>query len=176
MKKLFGKIDRTEKDKIKSEYPSWYFPQHKEELVESIRHNQSMLEMDLIPASEIPITKANLEKAKEKLEEIEESEPRFTDAEKDAMVKLRKGLGSKISDSMFRRSEMEKGIADAHEEARRISEPVMKVDSQEEADLYGSCGINIRDGKVTRNDAERAWKIISRGLGEISNSESLRKA
>ena len=176
MKKLFGKIDRTEKDKIKSEYPSWYFPQHKDELQESIRHNESMLEMDLVPISEIGITKANLQKAKEKMKQIEESEPKFTDAEKDTMGKLRKGLGTKIGESMFRRSEMEKGIADAHEEARRISEPVIKVESKEESELYESCGIDIRDGKVTRGQAERAWKIISKGLEEISNTESLRRS
>jgi hypothetical protein len=84
-------------------------------------------------------------------------------------------MGMKISDAMFKRSEMERGVADAHEEARRMSEPVLKLEDKELIFVRACEGKIEANGKVSRTTAERCWKIISRLLGENSNTEVLRK-
>ena len=112
---------------------------------------------------------------KEKMGKIEESSPRFTDQEMAMLKKVRKEVGAKISDAMFKRSEMEKGLADAHEEARRMVSPCVDL-SDEELAFAKACDVAIDPNKrVSRKSAEKMWKIASRILEETSNTESLRK-
>jgi len=57
---------------------------------------------------------------------------------------------------MFSKSQMDKGLADPHEEARRISEPVIKVVSKEVAELCEAAGIKMKDGnRITRGKQRR---------------------
>ena len=175
MAKIFGEVDRTKEGKIKSEMPSWYFDQQKEELEDGIKHKERMLEEELVPASERNVMKQSLKKEKEKLENINASRPQLKGPELDEVIKITKEIGSEIASSLFTHSDMEKGTADAHEEARRISTPVIKIATDKQAEFAKECGITIKDGKITRKDAEKMWKIGRRLQGEISNTEMLRK-
>ena len=174
--KFFGNVDRTKDGKLRSEMPSWYFQQHREELEESVRHKKYMLDNDLVPLTEKNLMKERLKQEEGRLGEIDASKPKITDADKNVISKGRIEIGKKIKDSMFSRSEMERGVADAHEEARRMSDPIIKIDTKEESELLSACEIEIKDGKVTRDQASKAWKIGSRLLEESSNVEALRKA
>ncbi len=175
MVEVFGQADKSKDGNIKSEYPSWYFTQQKDELEETIRHKKYMIENDLIPGSERGITRERLKQEETRLEQINMSQPKLSAAELDEVSKIRKSLGTKIADSMFRRSEMEKGVADAHEEARRMSTPVVKLDDKE-LGFAKVCDVAIsNDGKVNRIAAEKVWKIASRLIEEPSNTEVLRK-
>jgi hypothetical protein len=173
--KIFGDVDKTKDGKVKSQYPAWYYETHIDELRESIRHKEYQLESDLIPLSEKGITRERLKQEKERLEEIEKSKAKFTATEKDDLSKIRKDLGQRIKDGMFTRSQMEKGLADAHEEARRLSEPVIEIKTEVEKELAKECEVKVIDGKVSRKGAEKIWKIASKALGEMSNTEELRK-
>ncbi len=173
--KFFGNVDRMRDGKLKSEMPSWYFQQHREELEESVRHKRYMLEKDLVPITEKNIMKERLKQEEGRLEEINASKPKVSDVEKDIIAKGRKELGAKIKESMFSKSEMERGVADAHEEARRMSEPVIKIATKEEAEVLAACEIEVKDGKVSRNKASKAWKISGQLLEEPSTVEVLRK-
>ena len=174
--KVFGPADRTKEGKIKSDYPSWYFQSHKEELEESIRHKKYMIDNDLVPASERNLMQSRLGQEEKRLDEINVSKPELSGNQQDEVKKVVEDVGKNVADAMFRKSEMDKGLADAHEEARRISEPVITITSGDQAEFARACGIKIKNGnKVTRGEAEKMWKIGRRMLGEISNTEVLRK-
>jgi hypothetical protein len=173
--KIFGEVDKDRDGKVKSDYPAWYFETHQEELEESVRQKERQLAADLIPDSEKGIMKSRLKQEKERLDKIRASKPELKDTEKDDVAKVTKEIGNSIASSMFTGSDMKRGTADAHEEARRISSPVIEVKSEKQAELVKMCGINIKDGKITRGEAEKVWKIARRMLGEQANTEILRK-
>jgi hypothetical protein len=174
--KVFGDVDKTKEGVIRSEYPSWYFDQHQEELEESIRQKEMAIDSDLIPKSEVPIIRERLDQERKRLDEIKASRPELSGVEKDNVVKAVTDIGGKIKSSMFTRSEMEKGLADAHVEAQRLSTPVIEIKSEAEAELVKACGIKIRDnGKITGDEARKVWKIGSKLVGGPSNVETLRK-
>lgn len=172
---VFGKVDRDEKGRVKSDYPALCFPQHKEELEESIRYKQSQLDRGLIVKSEEGFAREALAKEKTRLKEIEESMTRYTQKEIDYLAACRKSLGKKIQELMPRNSQMERGLVNAHTEAAKISEPCLKLDP-EEIDFVKACDQSItNDGKISRGQAEKCWKIASRIIQEPSNTEELRK-
>lgn len=179
---FFGEADKSYGErgaqKIASTYPGWYFDVHKENLKEDIAYNERLLEMDLVPKTEVNVTREKLSQKKKRLKEIEASRPKLSGPTKDRYMKLKDDLGSKIQESMFSRDEMKKGLADAHEEARRMSEPCIKLDSND-AELLR--GMNIKmtpDGtsfKASRNQVTKAWKMLRKLSDESPNVESLRR-
>jgi hypothetical protein len=173
---FFGDVDKNKKGEIASHVPSWYLNQHKEELEGNIEYVEKQLANGVVYESEKPITVSNLKKMKEKLESIEASKPMFSDGQKDLIDKTRKSIGKKISEAMFTRSDMMKGLADAHEEARRMADPCIKLEGPELV-LAQKAGCRIDgNGRVSRTSAEMVWKFSSRAIGEPSNTESLRKS
>ena len=175
--KFFGEADRTKDGKIKSDYPAWYQGQHLEDLRESIKQQERSLEEGSVPPERRGQYKERLNQEKERLEQIEASKPNFSGIEKDIASKFREEIGEKISDAHYRRSHLDKGLVNAHEEARRMTEPCIEVKGQVEAEILKECGARITEGgKVTRTEAEKAWKIVGRALGEeMTNVEILRK-
>lgn len=172
---FFGKVDRNKDGKIASEVPSWYLTQNKDELVRNIEYTEGALRREEIPQEEKPITIARLDQMKRKLGDINESHPKFEGNQQDAIAKVSDGLGKKIKDAMYSRSDMMRGVADAHEEARRMADPCIKL-SGDEYVLAQKAGCRVsKDGMVSRTDAERTWKLARRALGENSNTETLRK-
>lgn len=174
--KIFGDVDKTKDGKIKSEYPAWYLETQKEELEESVNHRRSILDQDLVPPSERNIQKQRLAQEEKRLNEINEATPKLSGPELDEVTKVRKDMGTQIKDAMYSRSDMDRGTADAHEEARRISTPVIEIKSKAQAEFLESCGVKLGGRtKVSRREAEKAWKIAGKLLGEPTNTETLRK-
>lgn len=175
--KFFGQADRTKDGKVKSDYPAWYPEQHIEDLRDSIAQQERSLEQGSVPAERREQYRERLNQEKERLEQIESSKPKLAGAEKDTVAKFREDIGKKISDAHYRRSQIDRGIYNAHEEARRMTEPCIEVNSQAEAEILRECGARITEaGKVTRTEAEKAWKIVGKALGEdITNVEALRR-
>jgi hypothetical protein len=173
--KVFGDVDRSKDGKVKSDYPSWYFNQQKDELRESIIQKERAIEMDIVPPENKGEFRSMMESEKKKLDMIEESQPKLSEVELDKVSKIRKTLGDKVRDAMFSRSQMDRGVADPHEEARRISEYCIKLDTGE-LEFVKSCDVPISNtGMVSRLSAEKSWKIASKLIGEMSNTEMLRK-
>jgi hypothetical protein len=175
--KFFGEADRTRDGRIKSDYPGWYQEQHLEDLRESIAQQERALEQEAVPPERKGQYRERLKQEKERLEQIEASKPIFVGIQKDKMANIRKEIGQKISDAQYSRSQIERGLINPHEEARRMTEPCIEVKSQEEAEILKECGARINEkGMVTRTEAEKAWKIVGRALGEdITNVEALRR-
>jgi len=174
---FFSEVDMTTKDGIKqvaSEYPAWYYTTMMDDLKEDIRREDFALESGVVPAERRPQMVDKIKRLKKKLEDIEKSVPKLSEADESKLLKVRKELGKEISSLMFTRSQMQKGLADSHTEARRMVDPCISIEN-EAAEVARKCNITPRNGKISRTEAEKIWKITGRYFGEISNSESLRK-
>ena len=176
--KFFGAIDRTKDGRISSQVPAWSMATHIDELNENIASRERNLERGMIPYDAVHQVKEELKVDKEKLDKILSSKPKLTDVEQDEVYKVYKSFSKDIKDMMFSRSEEKKGLASPHEEARRMIDPIIKV-NEKTAQLCKDNGVKVtetREGlKVSRNGATKVWKIIGRYLGENSNAEYLRK-
>jgi len=175
---FFGSVDRkgkTDTGKITSAYPAWYFTAHLEEMKEGIDRKYRSIQRGEIPASELDLAGITLEKETKRYEQIMLSRPKLEDKDVDDLAKVYKELEKEIGASLFTRSDMKKGLVDVHEEARRMSEPIINVDRNVE--LLREMGINIPKNKsmVSRNQASKAYKILGKLLGENTNVERLRK-
>jgi hypothetical protein len=176
---FFGESDKkidpeTGEKRIVSEYPCWYFDTQIEEVNHQIERIKFNLENSELPERGIGPAKRELKKLEAMKERIDESTPQITNATKDELDKTRKELGKKIQEQMFTRSDEQKGIADAHDEYRRQSQPCIELSSNEMT-LARKLNIRTQGNKVSRNDASRIWKIISKSIGENSDTEMLRK-
>jgi hypothetical protein len=175
--KFFSEADMVslkDKDICGSEYPAWYHDSMVDELRESIRVDEYNLERGNMPPDRRSTTKERINKHKERLNQIQSSLPDMADKQKDDINKVRIELGKEITRLMFSRSQMKNGLADAHMEAKRMVEPSIKLQSNM-MEIAKACNVRIEDGKVSRKNAEKIWKICSKRLGEISNTEMLRK-
>ncbi len=173
--KIFGSVDRDSKGKITSEFPAWYFDQQKDELERGIAQDEMALDQEAIPYPAKAKFREKLSQRKERLSKINEETPKLKGSEEDSMIKMRGELGESIGEAHFTRSQREKGLADAHEEVRRMTEPVIKVKNEHQAEFIKNCGINIRNGKITRNEAEKVYKIASKMLDQPTDIEYLRR-
>jgi len=160
--------------RISSEYPIWYNRQMLDELSEDIRMAEFDIKSGRVKDSQLGQAKDKLSKMRDRMSEIDNSMPKLDAKEIDKIAKVRKELGKSISSKMYSRSDMKKGLADSHEEARRMISP--SIDLPPEAlEIAKMCNVNTKDGKISRTEAEKIWKITGRYLDEGSNTESLRK-
>ena len=171
---IFGSVDLNEKGQVKSTYPSWYFDHLKDELKNDIDRTETQLKFDRIPRTEISITQDRLAQKKAKLRELESSTLELKGKLKDRVSTVYNELGEKIGAAMFSRSDMKKGLADAHEEMKRMTEPCIEVRG-DAANLAKACNVKVVKGKVTRDGAAKVWKIAGKALETHTNTEHLRK-
>ena len=175
---FFGAVDRKDKRKdghIVSPYPCWYFKNHLNDLKEGIAEKKRHLAGDLIHPSARPGMRRELEQEQERLVAIQKATVKLSGKDKDEAKELYDAMGTGIQDSMFTYTEMRKGFADPHEEARRMKEPIIKVDSKFKK-VAENLGARIgKNNKISRDDATRMYQIIGRTLGENTNAERLRR-
>jgi hypothetical protein len=175
--KFFGASDRKDKKAtgvIRSEYPHWYHPVREDMLAEEVANMQRKIDMGII--DNLPNnTEWNMEFERKKalLDEIQNDKPNFNDADKDAVFKVYKSLGKKITELMPTHTDMQKGLANAHDENRKDTIPCIPVRGM--TDVVRECGVTPIDGMITRKQATRVWKISGRSLNEPSNVEHLRR-
>ena len=171
---IFGSVDLNDKGVDKSTYPAWYFTHLRDDLKNEIDRMETQLDAERIPRSEIQITKERLQQKKLKLREIDSAAMELRGKQKDRVSKVYGELGEAISERLFSRSDMKKGLADAHEEMKRMTEPCVPIVG-DAAMIARASNVKVVKGKVTREGAAKVWKILGRALGESSNTESLRR-
>lgn len=174
---FFSEADMTTKDglkKVASEYPAWYYTTMMDDLKEDVRREEFALESGVVPAERIPQIRDKVKRLKSKLDDIEKSVPKLSEADEAKLLKVRKELGKEITALMFTRSQMQKGLADSHTEARRMVERSISI-NPEIAEVAKSCNITPVGGKISRTEAEKMWKITGRYFNDQSNSEALRR-
>lgn len=174
---LYGELDRDAKGNIKSQYPAWYNSSHLEELEETLREMETRLDRGMVPSDSVPEHKQEMKRIEKKVRSIKDSSPVLTPEERDQLADVRKRLGFQISLLYFTKTEMDKGTADVSEEAKRMSTPMIKIEDDKVASVLKACGVDNFHGcnMITRGQAEKAWKLCSKQLGETSNTETLRK-
>ncbi len=168
---FFGKVDRNDKGNINSPYPAWYFDNSIAELQNTIKEKQDRLARHEVPYENEPEVREQLRKEQERLDLILSSKPELSDKESNMLYKTYKRLSELISDSLFTRSEMLQGTADAHKERIRQKAPSIPCPEL----LAQAMGLRWSGGAIGRDDAVRAWQIIGKLLGLPTNSEHLRK-
>ena len=171
---IFGSVDLNEKGQVKSTYPSWYFDHLKEDLENEVNRLETDIKFDRIPKSELHIAKERLAQKRDKLLNLDQAALQLKGKQKDKVSKVYDELGKEISESLFSRSDMKKGLADAREEMHRMTEPCIEVRG-DAMNIAKACNVKITKGKVSRDGAAKVWKILGKALGEKSNIEHLRK-
>lgn len=169
---FFGEVDMNPKGQVGSTYPGWMFPRLVEDLEEQIQYEEGQLRDQLLDAVQKANIQERLVQKKDRLQKIQDSRPKL---DKDEASGVRKSLGEKIRDSMFTYDQMQKGLADAHTEVKRMKDPCIKLDDKE---LEYALGARVKispDKKVSRDAASKIYKIVSSYLEEESNVESLRR-
>jgi len=178
--KFFGEVDlNPKKGTISSEYPAWYFDRPLDELYEEVGKMERAIARGNIPADKLVETREKLAQVKERYEKIMASIPQVSDVERDKLAKIRREMGKSISEGLFTRTQMMKGLVDAHREAERMTKPMIEV-KPEMHSLLQACNVKIVNGKVTRDGMSKAWKMIGKllnrhGGDEETNIEMLRK-
>jgi len=167
-------VDKNGHKRVSSEYPLWYNRQMIDELREDIGMAQFEIKSGRIKDTQLTVARDRLSKLQSRMEEIEKSMPKLEGKEIDKFSKVRKDLGKEISTRMFTRSEMKKGLSDAHEEVRRMTMPSIPL-TGDMAEVVTACNVKPVDGKISRTQAEKVWKIVGRYMDESSNTESLRR-
>lgn len=177
--KLFGDVDRRHHksdEMISSDMPAWSMRVHLEDLQESIDSKQRAIDQGLVAGADLIAHKQMMDKEQERIDKINHSKPKIEGKDMDDLSSAHKTISKKIGESMFRHTDLEKGLADPHEEARRMKQPCIEIKSEAEADLARSCGVKITNGKVSRDAAQRMFRVSASYLNENSNPETLRRA
>lgn len=168
---FFGKVDKNKDGVIASQYPAWMMETHVEELKRAIEEKELKLANHMVEPEDMMYIKAELDREKKRLVDIESSKPTLSGEQKDKVYSNYKDLAGKIADSLFTRDEMMLGLANPHEEAHRMVDPIIPINPE----IAEACGVESRDGKVSRNEATRIFKILGKVLGEETNVEALRR-
>ena len=173
---LYGNVDKNRKGVVASEYPAWYFDVHIDTLREQVARAKRSLSRGTVPPDVVPVVKAEIERDEIRISEIERCQPKLSVAEKEKLWKLYKEeLCPLISGSLFSYTQMQKGLAPAHEEATRMVKPVLEVKSELLAEMITKVGGTVVGKKASRNDVARVFKVVGKLLGEATNIEVLRR-
>jgi len=168
---FFGSVDRNRDGKIASAMPAWYFDQFIEELEESIARKERSIKRGEIPASEIQYAREELKRETARLQEIMDSKPKLSGQLKDKVAKAYKLLGEHIADTLPSRSDELLGFASPHEELKKMKSPCIPINHE----IAKMCGLKTVRGRITRDQAVTAYKMMGKALDDNTNVERLRK-
>jgi hypothetical protein len=169
---MFSEVDINHHGNVGSYLPAWAYTQLIMDLENDINDAELQVNKSNISADKANELKRVIKLKKERLDEILNSRP---SVDVDKVNDISKTIGEKIADSMFSRTDMMRGTADAHTEAYRMVQPCIKL-SDEEANFAVGCNVvPNRDRMISRNQAAKLWKIAQRYLGNNSNIEILRR-
>jgi len=170
---FFTEMDLDPKGRIKNTYPVYFERNQEQDIKEEIRRIETGIENRYYTGATMGEAMERLKKAKESLDRIQAIRPQF-EKQKDSISKFVKELATEISPAMYRRKELAKNLVDAHEEAKKMVEPVIRL-TPWSAKVAHDNGIRVTDGKISRDDATRLWQMGREALGESRNVEFLRR-
>ena len=168
---FFGEPDRNTRGQISSAIPAWMMEQHIEELQESVDRMARSLEYGQVPAESIPYMKSELERERARLKAIKSSRPNLSGPEKDAVAKARANLAGQIRNTAPTLRDDREGFVRPHDEYKRLKSRHITIDEG----VAKSLGIKTHGGKITGDQANRAYSILSAALNEDGNTEKLRR-
>jgi high-affinity K+ transport system ATPase subunit B len=172
---FYGEVDLNKKGELASFMPAWSYRQLIEDLKEQIDSKKRSIDSGMLDAEVKTRAVQEHKQLKDRYESIISSKPKI---DPDRLTKISASLGEKISEAMFTRDQMAKGLADAHEEARRMSQPCIDLTGDEAIMAQAARIKGVKSGqtyKVSRTQAEKLWKLSRKALGELANTNELRK-
>lgn len=173
---FFGSIDKKD-GKIVSEYPTWMHLRQMETLREDHDILTRQIDSGTLRDDVLAQTIADRDNAKERLDQMSNDRPAISDSQKNEIHDLMtKTLAPGIREHMASDYEMKKGFQDVHEEARVMVEPCISI--QGATTLAKNCGVRVTDGMVSRNGAQKMYKMLGAAAGMSPNdynTERLRK-
>ncbi|MFZ2956971.1 MAG: hypothetical protein WA705_08790 [Candidatus Ozemobacteraceae bacterium] len=173
---FFGEMDKNKNGRVASEYPAWYYDVHMDQLREGVARAKRQLNRGEVPPEMVPVVNGELARDEHKISEIEKHKPAISVGERARLLKLYKEeLCPAISAVLFTSNQMKKGLAPAHEEAKRMVKPIIEIKSEELAALVVASGGTLENKRVSRNTLAKVFKLVGKLLGEESNIEVLRK-
>lgn len=176
---FFGGIDRKggdENGEILSELPAYMHERQIEELEGEKNKLKGQMDRGEIPPGDVMLQKVRLSQMDEKIQAIASSRCIFTETQKKDLEKEFEYIKAELPLAHHTRSEMELSLVDAHIEADRMSKPCVKIKN---LDFARECGLRPVGGKITRNEADKYYRILGSNLypnGEENlNVEYLRR-
>lgn len=157
-----------------SEYPSWYFDTLREKLEDSVNYKRAKIESPDVPYETKLKVREELKSEEARLANIKDSKPKLSNKLRDKISEAREELGKEISRTMHSYADMERGTTSGHDEAKRLSDPVVKI-SASTVKTLNLVGIEVKESKLTGLQAEKYWKLFSKSIDESTNTETLRR-
>jgi len=171
---FFSEIDLNKDGGVSSSYPAWYNQNFLDKMNDEISKLDSSIKHGLVAEKNRSQVLIRIKEMKDRRDKIIDSIPKLTDVQKDKLSGYYKEFGDKIKESLYSRSDMKKGTADAHEEARRMADPCISL-TKPMLDLCKAANVRVTGDRVSRNGAAKVWKLLGKRLGEPTNTEHLRK-
>ena len=173
----FTEVDYNDKGRLSGDLPAYYFDVQIAELAEDIRVIEDNLDLGVYTGTRKRDAVKQLEEKKKRHAQIVDGKPKLKDVDRDRVSRSYRELGERIRESQYSESDMWTMKADPQKEADRMVNPCIKITD----DIAGSIvkqhgGMRMVDGKVSRNHAITAWKVMGKVLGESTNAEDLRPA
>jgi hypothetical protein len=172
--KWFTEVDYNDKGKLANDLPAYYFDEQIRELAEDIRVVEENLELGVYTGTRKRDAMKQLEDKKRRYSKVVDGKPKLSGVNKDKVYRSLKEFGQKITESMYSESDMWTQKADPHREAERMVNPCIKITDEIVGSFVKEKGMNVVDGKISRNDASLAYKTLAKVLGESTNIEDLR--
>lgn len=174
MESVFGDIDRNKEGRVASEFPAWSQLTQVDNLREEINQIDVGIRSGRFATDEIYKAKIDKANKESKLDAIMKSKPKPNDSERNMLYKHYRAFGSKISESLYTRSDMALGLAPAHEEAKRMKLPCIEL-TPDECAMAKSCDVTPdKKRMVSRDQATKVFKLLGKILDEPANVEHLR--
>lgn len=174
---FFTEVDYNKHGNISAEYPAWYFTTKVDELRESISAMERELKRGNLDGERKEKQEKKTAMMKRRLSKIEEGLNRsITAHDRESIEKATKEMAETVRGMTFTYDERKKKIASPHEEARRMVDKAIPINSFKNAEMVGKvcemANVRIDDGRVSRDDLTKAWKIASRALGDGRNTHT----
>jgi hypothetical protein len=171
---FFGKCDRNSLGEVKSEFPFWMMPQHIDELKYSIENDERALSAGYTQPENRPSIEQRLRENKSKLKILEADMPVPDAGQIDLISRVIKIFEKDLRAAFHKEDDMKSGKADAHEEARRMSEFIIDLRNDTMlTKLAQEANVRIENGKLTRDGAVKVWKISKAFIGEPCRADVL---
>ena len=181
MKSLFGAPDRRHKQdgsadndgQVLSEFPAWTQNNSINELDEEIGALERDLEHGMIPGELRYSARDELKTLKCRFDEIVSSRPNYDQQETQFLHGELNKLSDNIGDSLYTEYDQKKGLARPHREADLNDFPCIPIHPE----IVKICNlVNFHGGKVSRNQADKARKILCDYFGrDDSSREAIRR-
>jgi hypothetical protein len=173
LQSMFGKPDRKgnkEDGQVQSEYPAHMMNAQIDTLDNAIMELGSDLKGGRIPGGDIYEAKEELNLLQQKFDDIVVSKPNYSPSEENFLQGELALLNQRVGDTLYSRYDQQKGkgsIARPQQEADLNDKPCIKIHPE----IAKICNItNVVNGKVSRNLADKARKILCAYFGREDGS------